>query len=421
MWRAIFKKELLTVIRSPWYWLSCIVSPLLALFLILGGPRLLNHFTSQSWRIAYHVQGSALWAEVIGDAKAKIPHMEWTELVAPPGPAERMRVRSDQLDAILTLSGTELATGHAELLTRNLGQASKTKAVRDALSDVVVQRQLSARGLTRADVDRLLAPFSVEVQQLGAEERRHGDQAIWIAYGMIAVVFLMVLAFGATVMNAMCKEKTTKMIEVILSCTTAEDLVLGKVVGICSSALLQVVVWVAVGLIEFQAATWLLGASGAAAADVAAKNGGLLAQAVAFPTLLWVLCGLFLVLGLALFVLFYAAVGSMVDTPEDAQHLLLPISAAWEVPLFLSFVVKEVPDSALSVIASMIPPFAPFLMPMRLTLTAVPGWQVGLSLLLLVAGIWGGHRLTAKIYRVGLLMTGKPPTLRQVWRWFRLA
>ncbi|HVY40604.1 MAG TPA: ABC transporter permease [Polyangia bacterium] len=425
-WRAIFRNELLTVLRSPWYWVSALVSPMLALLLILGAPRLLDRYGNAPWRVGTWVPATAAAADALPDIQRRVPRAVWVPLRRSPGPEERAQLRKGELDAILVLDGADLATTHAQLLTRSLGKPSRMRALQDALNEAIAQRRLAAAGLTRAQLDALQATVPLRVQQIDAEQARHSEDAIWIAYGLLGITFLMVLLFGATVVNAMCKEKSTKMVEVILSCATAEDLVLGKVAGICASAFMDVLLWVAVGGVELQVVRWLLGPAAPTPADprapsMADTGGGVLEQVLALPPSFWILCVAFLLLGLTLFILFYAAVGSLVETPQDGQHLMLPISVAWEIPVVLSFVVKEVPDAPFSVVASLIPPFAPFLMPMRMTLSSVPGWQVAASLVLLMASIWASHRITAKIYRMGLLIAGKPPTVSQIWRWFRAA
>lgn len=420
MWRAIWKKELFSVLRSRWYWIACTLSPLLVLVWVVG-PRFIERWTASTWTIGYVDGGSAESRALMDDVRRRFTTSTWIAL--PPDGRERDegRLRNGELDAIFTLTPEAHITGRAHLLTRNLGNGDRIESLRNTISESLAETRLARRGLTKSEAEALLAPATLDVHRLGSlgKPGQTGD-AVWIAYGLMAVIFLMVMVFGITILNAMCKEKSTKMVEVILSCTTADNLVIGKVAGVCSSAILQVFVWLLIGGSGLVLSAWWLGPLSSIPEDDS-LSARIVAQLVALPGVFWVECALFLVLGLALFVLCFAAVGSLVENIEDGQHLQMPISLALDVPIVLSFVVKAVPDSPISAVAACIPPFAPFLMPMRLTLTDVPVWQVVLSLGLLIATLWAVRRLTAKVYRVGLLMTGKPPTLSEVWRWLRVA
>jgi len=130
---------------------------------------------------------------------------------------------------------------------------------------------------------------------------------------------------------------------------------------------------------------------------------------------------LYFVLGYLIYATLYAAVGSAFENPEDAQSLTAPITFLVIVPIVaMSYVISK-PDSVASVILSLIPFFSPILMMGRLAVTDVPFWQVLLSIALMIGTFYGVMFVSAKIYRIGVLMYGKKPTLAEILKWVRYA
>jgi ABC-2 type transport system permease protein len=128
---------------------------------------------------------------------------------------------------------------------------------------------------------------------------------------------------------------------------------------------------------------------------------------------------IYFVLGYFLFSTLYLIVGAMVSAEEDAQQLAMPVVLSAVVPMLLFEQVVRQPNAALSVVLSLIPIFSPILMFARIIVQQPPWWQIALSLVLLLGMIWGMVWLAAKIYRVGVLMYGKPPTLPELFRWLK--
>jgi ABC-2 type transport system permease protein len=130
---------------------------------------------------------------------------------------------------------------------------------------------------------------------------------------------------------------------------------------------------------------------------------------------------LFFLGGYLLFASLYAAIGSAVENPQEAQSLSVPLTLVVVVPiLFIAYVIES-PGSTLSVVLSMIPFFSPILMIARIAASEVPFWQVALSYLLLIGGFIGSIWVSSRIYRIGILMYGKKPSFKDLVRWFRYA
>jgi ABC-2 type transport system permease protein len=130
---------------------------------------------------------------------------------------------------------------------------------------------------------------------------------------------------------------------------------------------------------------------------------------------------LYFIGGYLLYSSFFVAVGSAVESPNDAQQLLLPITMLIIIPMMFIHQIILNPDGTLSALLSIVPFFSPILMPARIAVTDVPLWQIGLSLLLLIGTFMGAIWVSARIYRIGILMYGKKPSLRDLLKWIRTA
>jgi ABC-2 type transport system permease protein len=129
--------------------------------------------------------------------------------------------------------------------------------------------------------------------------------------------------------------------------------------------------------------------------------------------------GVYFVLGYFLYATLYAIVGAIVSNQEDGQQAQFPITMSIALSMAFSSFIMTKPDSTISVIVSLIPFFSPILMFMRITVQQPPWWQIALSIALLVGAIFGAVWLAAKIYRVGVLMYGKRPSLPEVMKWLK--
>jgi ABC-2 type transport system permease protein len=215
----------------------------------------------------------------------------------------------------------------------------------------------------------------------------------------------MMIFYGTFVMRGVIEEKQSRIIEVLLSSIRPIELMAGKLIGIGLVSLTQIVIWLAVSALL----------SATTALPLFAMAGKL--PALKLSTMLFFL--LFFVLGYFLYSTLYLIVGAMVSEESDAQSMQFPVIASIVIPMLMLESVLRQPNSTSSVALSLIPIFSPILMFARTIVQTPPWWQIALSVVLLVATIFAAVWLAAKIYRVGVLMYGKPPTLPELWRWMK--
>ncbi|MEL6614183.1 MAG: ABC transporter permease, partial [Bacteroidota bacterium] len=354
----------------------------------------------------------------------------------------RAQVLRGELDAALILpEGLLDGEARARYLSASGGGLTLQSELRGAVRSAVRAERARLAGADEAVLEVLDAPTSVDFVTV----RDEGDAAGGAEIGFLVanvlglLVYVAVLLYGAMVMRGVIEEKTNRIVEVVVSSVRPFDLLMGKVLGIGAVGLLQLIAWgvllgtlaVAAGpIVALIAGPEALApeASGAAAAAGGAAAGPAAempfdptAVATVLSPGLLVAFVLFFLGGYLLFASLFAAVGSMVDTEADAQSLQVPVIIPIIVPLlFLPYVVDQ-PDATISVALSLFPLSSPILMVVRMAVTSVPFWQVIAALALLAASFVGAVWLAARIYRVGILMTGKKATFRDLRHWIRQA
>jgi ABC-2 type transport system permease protein len=206
-------------------------------------------------------------------------------------------------------------------------------------------------------------------------------------------------------MRAVLEEKNSRVMEVMLSSATSTELMAGKLIGVGAVGLTQIGIWIVM------AGVYALPALAAGASTGEIRIAPLTLAAFA----------LFFLFGYFLYSSIYAAVGAVITSEQEGQQLQFIILLPLIVAVFMMGPVMRAPDSPVAVWTSMVPFFSPVLMYVRIAVQPPPVWQIALSLVLLVVTIAGILILCARIYRIGILMYGKRPTLPEIVKWLKYA
>jgi ABC-2 type transport system permease protein len=311
---------------------------------------------------------------------------------------------------------------------RNASSLSDVEALMAIVRQQALAQRLEHEGLDAARVTALTAERLETVKQkIGNTGREKGGGMGNLAFGYIIafLLYIMIALYGQTMLRGVLEEKTTRVAEVVMSSVSPDTLLAGKVLGVGLVAITQVLAWVAltIGML-FYLMPILFGNMAPQAGATAAAARGLPADAItsALPTLgsALVILGFF-VLGFIFYSSLFAAVGAMVSSQEDVQQASMPVMLMLISSVIFMSPILTNPGSSLSRTMSLIPFSAPILMPLRMSLIPVPWWELAASLggvaLAGVAAIW----VSARIYRVGLLMYGKRPSFSELARWVRYA
>lgn len=245
------------------------------------------------------------------------------------------------------------------------------------------------------------------------------------------LIMMFVIIYGTMVMRSVIEEKTSRIIEVIVSSVKPFYLMLGKVIGTAGAGLFQFLIWVIVlSILSFVVAP-MLGNNinlnmTPEQLEMAQKAGNIsemeltLNEILKLPLVTIIVSFiLFFTGGYLLYSSLYAAIGAAVDNETDTQQFMMPIVLPLVLGIYIGFgVVINDPHGTLATTFSMIPFTSPIVMMMRIPM-GVPWWQIVLSLLILYGTFLGMIWVSAKIYRVGILMYGKKPTYKELWKWMR--
>ena len=220
---------------------------------------------------------------------------------------------------------------------------------------------------------------------------------------MLTMLMSVIMAYGQLIMRGIIEEKNSRIVELLISSTTPKAVFFGKIFGIGLVGLSQVGTWIALTVAYLFLSPW----------TVPAHYLAFLSPSLA------VYFVLFFVLGYFSFAILFSLVGAAVNTDEEAQHLSAPISYLLFVPFLLGItMVTQNADSPVVVVLSLIPFMSPMIMFMRISMALPPFWQILAALASSVLSIWVLVRAGARIFRVGILMYGKRPTLREIINWF---
>ena len=311
------------------------------------------------------------------------------------------------------------------LYTRENSTRAIEDEIREQIRRIVYQQRIERADIPGLDsilqqlqVRPLLATYRIDEQAAGGDTARQSSSDLLeaLSFGMGIIIYMFIFIYGAAIMHGVIEEKNNRIVEVIVSSVRPFQLMMGKIVGMTLVALTQFAIWA----ILVGGAFVVL--RGAIPADGGAMSDGLLAAFSVFnaSTILSVggLFLLFFVGGYMLYASMFAAVGSAVENVQDAQQLQMPVT----IPLVLAFLVLTMvmrdPTSAVAFWFSIIPFTSPIVMIARLPY-GVPLWEMVLSLVLLYATFLLVVSLAARIFRIGIFMYGKKPTLGEILRWIR--
>ena len=330
------------------------------------------------------------------------------------------RILDDDLEAYIVLDEATLRDGDFSYRSDDSPGSTRTAVLEGIVVREVLRQRiagLESPGEVQALLDRGAHLEFERVTDDGADEISEAEEISGIATGLagVFILYISMLIYGAFVLRAVLDEKRNRVVEVVISAVTPGRLMLGKILGVGSMGLTQLGIWAASA-----ALLGLLGAPMLAAA--LAQEGALGEFAHLLPgagTLLLLLA--YYLLGFFLYAALFAAVGAMCSSEEEAQQAQFPVMMLLIVPFIMQMYSLQGGGFDWMEWAALFPFFTPILMFPRAAAGSVEWWMVAISLVLMVVAVVATAWVAGRIYRVGILMQGKRPTLREVVRWVRQA
>lgn len=419
---VIAKREYLQRIQSKGFWIATLILPLFissvtvlpALLANKARPRQAIAVVDQTGKVAPELAAKQAPPKADTEDQSQVELEFRTE---PPGSdlksqraALDRRVLSGDVDAWIWIDRDALKTGEVEYHSKNVSKVFTQKELLNRISAAVRRARLREAGYDADRVTELSQPATLKTERISATGSRKEVAIAGAAFGYILffMLYVTLAIWGQQVMQGVLEEKSSRVIEVIVSAVKPFELMMGKLTGICAVGLTQFVIW----LLTFSVLT-LPGI-------VAALSS--LPKDVTLPTLtpFMVLNFAFLfILGFFVFSTFYAAIGAAFNNVQEAQQVAGVAVFFLVIPVFLMLRIINDPSSTFAVSMSLIPLFTPLLMTLRIALEMPPLWQIllgyALTLSFIAVAVWA----CARIYRVGILMYGKKPTFQELWKWMR--
>ncbi len=283
---------------------------------------------------------------------------------------------------------------------RSAGDRATQDTLSSAIRSVLTREGLRQQGMGAPDIDALMAPVVMDTSKTGDSRAASGA-----AYLLFFLMYMVIMLYGMNTARSIIEEKSSRVFEVMLSTIKPDQMLAGKILGVGAVGLTQIGVWMiaAAALGSTSLATNLIGSGG---------HPPISATQIFFFIA-------YFVFGFLVYSSIAAALGAMTNSEQELQQLNMFLVMPLAFSLLMLFVIVPAPNSTLAQIVSLIPLCSPLLMDFRISLTSVPAWQIGLSFLLMsltiVAILW----VASRVYRVGILMYGKKPSLPEILRWLK--
>lgn len=434
----IIQREFNERVRKKSFIITTLLMPVLMIILMVAPALIMQYSGGEEKRIAVIDESGIVASQLQSN----------DELIFEPTDLSVDEARKELTDhyAVLCI-GSDVVANPSDV--KFYVNSSSSISVEEAISNQL-EHLIETEKLKQYNIDNLqqildevqtsvsMQTFRNDKSQEGETEAQSSIAATAIGYVLGFILYMFLLIYGAMVMQSVIEEKNSRVLEVMVSSVRPFQLMMGKIFGIASVAVAQIVIWgVLIGGVGAAVLPQLMPEQMAAgveamqegapqAAEVAAASDfdPEMVQAVAsitdagYVTKIFVCLLLFVLGGYLLYSAMFAAVGSAVDSVQDAQQLQTPIMVPIILALLMMLAVIKDPNSQLAFWFSMIPLTSPVVMIARIPYD-IPMWEIVLSLVLLYASFIGMVWVAAKIYRVGIFMYGKKPDLKELWKWVR--
>jgi ABC-2 type transport system permease protein len=306
--------------------------------------------------------------------------------------------------------------------------------VQDIIAKKITKENFETAKLDTLAIRNAEAKVNIELKKATGEDSLKGLNEIKIAIGGAFgyLIMMFIIIYGNMVMRSVIEEKTNRIVEIIISSVKPFQLMMGKIIGTSLAGILQFFIWAIIGLALMFSASIFLGINASPTAKIPPEMLHSAQQEFAgvaqmYIKELWNLpiatilisFVVYFIGGYFLYSSFYAAIGAAVDNETDSQQFLLPIIMPLVLGVYIGFfTVMNDPHGTIATVFSMIPLTSPIVMLMRIPF-GVPWWQIAISVTILFGTFFFVVWFAAKIYRVGILMYGKKPTWRELYKWLK--
>jgi ABC-2 type transport system permease protein len=309
-------------------------------------------------------------------------------------------IASKQIEGYFHIPATVYDSGKVDFRAENVGNIRISERFSRTMEEVIVEQRLVSRGFDPTQIKKLMADVnvkSIKVSEKGEEKESGFLETFFSAYIMIMMLMFLVLTSGQLLIRSVVEEKSNRVIEVLLSSCSAQDLMAGKILGLSALGIMQMLLWGVIGL------------------GIAMKTG---TDIFSLESLL--LSAVYVILGYLLFSAIFVAAGSPVTTEQEAQQITSYVSLILVFPIVLAVPAMQNPDSLLIRVLSFIPLLTPAFMVLRIPIQMPETWEILTTIGVLIVSSVFMMWAAGKIFRTAILVYGKRPTIPELIRWLRM-
>jgi ABC-2 type transport system permease protein len=404
----IAKREYLERIRTRAFLISTLMIPML-----MGGGIVVSILSTGRTKSTSHITIVSRDQQLALDLQKELEHGKDSQMkvdvISPGNSATKTALDSmladKQIDGYLWITPAE----HPEdrpvfsYTPRSAGDISTKTTITNALRTVLMRERLSHDGIVANEVNSLMEPVKVDTTQAG--KNADTTSSFVAIYVLFFLMYMVIMLYGMNVARSIIEEKTSRVFEILLATIRPEEMMAGKVIGVGSVGLTQVVVWLLTAVL-LTSGSWLQAIAGERVHISLSA-----AQLIFFIV--------YFLLGYLLYSSIAAALGAMVNSEQELQQLnmflVMPLAAC----MFALGPVISNPSGPVARAISLIPFCTPLIMYLRISLATPPAWEIVLSIVLMLITIYAILWIASRIYRVGILMYGKRPSLPEIMRWLK--
>ncbi|HTX99213.1 MAG TPA: ABC transporter permease [Bacteroidota bacterium] len=309
-------------------------------------------------------------------------------------------VLSGELEGFCTV-GTEIASDSVDLQyrSRSVGDFQLLDRMEKTLRGIIAEKRAQAMGLNPSVVKDLTEQFelrTVKLNKSGGQEEADFGKVYFSSFAFLMMMFFMIVTSGQLLVRSVIEEKSNRIVEVLVSSCSPRDLMAGKVLGLSGLGFTQLVIWGTIGLF------------------ISLKTGNVFIHPAEAGFLI-----MYFVLGYLFYAGVFIAAGSPFNTEQEAQQINSYLIILLILPIVLSFPAMRDPEATWLRVLTFIPFFTPTMMALRVPIQFPAPWEIAVTIVVMVASIYGAMVAAGKIFRIGILSTGKSPTLRELIHWVK--
>lgn len=423
--KTIILHEYIAKVKTKGFLIGTILAPLGIVALIGIIVYVSSMFGDTSKKLAVIDQQGAISEQLIAMDTSLYYHTEKGI------PELKKELQTESIDGFVVIPEDILDRGKVKVFTTGGGGLGLISSLEDNLTSIVRVKRLERLGTDSSVIDLIKQGITVETNKItesGKVEKDDTRAMAFVGYALGFAMYFLVFIYGSFVSRGVIEEKSNRIIEVLASSARPFEIMMGKVIGIGMVGLTQIIFWLILGLGFMTILGPMLFGNPENLknmAEMAQSQGGAMAnqtQGFSIPGVDFTLILGFLfyfILGYFTYATFFAGVGAAVDNEQDAAQLQLPVTLPIIFAIMVTPQIMNNPDSAFAIALSIIPLTSPLIMIVRIAATNVPFIQIAASIVALIGFFFFAVWVSAKIYRIGILMTGKKPKFSDLLKWIK--